>query len=90
MKNSSYAAPMTGEKKRTLHSVIHGFLSMNREPAFFHGAGKIESDMDRILLVRIAGQDSNGRAGEEALQIFSHHSLRIIEEGDNLIHFRGR
>jgi len=63
---------------------------MNWEPAFLHGAGKVERDMDRILLVRIARQDSDGCAGEETLQISSHDPLRVIEEGDNPIHDRGR
>ena len=81
---------MAGEKKRTLHSVLHGFLSMNREPIFFHGVGKVESNVDRILLSRIAWQDSNRCAGEEALQIFSHHSLGVIEEGDHCIYFCDR
>jgi hypothetical protein len=63
---------------------------MNREPAFFHGAGKVECDVDEILLVRIAGQDSCGCAGEEVLQILSHDSLRIIEECDHFIYFCGR
>jgi len=63
---------------------------MNREPIFLHGAGKVERDMDRILLVRIAGQDSDGCPGEETLQISSHDPLRVIEEGDHFIYFCGR
>ena len=90
MKKSSYAAPITREEKWMLRSVIHGFLSMNREPAFFHGPGKVERYMDVILLIRITGQDSNRCAGEEALQISFYHTPWIIEESDNLFHFPDR
>ncbi len=90
MKNNQHAAPTAGEEKRALHSVLHGFLSMDREPAFFHGMGEVKGNMNLIFFLRIAGPDSNGRAGKESLQIFSHGTLGIIEKGDHSIYFCGR
>ena len=46
--------------------------------------------MDRFVFPGIAGQDSNGCAGEEALQVFSHDSLRVIEESDDFVRFPKR
>ena len=46
--------------------------------------------MDRFIFPRIAGQDSNGCARKEALQVFSHNSLRVIEESHDFARFPNR
>jgi len=87
MKSNSFTAPMAGEKERPLQSILHGLLSMNRQTGLFHSASKVKSDVDVILFIRVTGQDCNRCAWEEAVQIFLHGSLRVIEKSNDFVHF---
>jgi hypothetical protein len=90
MEKDSKARPMLGEKKRTVRSLLQDCLSINREPALCHGAGKVKSDVDLFVFSGIAWQDSNGCALPKGFQVSPYDSLRVFEEGDNLIYFPKR
>jgi hypothetical protein len=90
VKNNSQAGPMLWEKKRTVRSLLQDCLSINREPALFHGAGKMKSDVNLFVFAGIAWQDINGCALEEGFQVSPYDSLRVFEEGDNFICFSER